>query len=119
MRSETTQQTTKENRFNWRFWLNYRWVVKNIPFFFYCAALCVLYIANGHMGDRWIRKINKLGREVKELGYENKTLSGSLMFKSKQSELEKAVAPLGLYLPEEPPVMIQNTVTPKTINTGN
>lgn len=113
MRPENTQQAAKESRFNWRFWLNYRWVVKNIPFFLYCAVLCVVYIANGHMGDRWIRKINKLGRDVKELGYEQKTLSGSLMFRSKQSELEKAVAPLGLYTPDEPPVIIQNSVIPQ------
>lgn len=104
-------QTPKENRFNWRFWMNYRWVVKNIPFFLYCAVLCVVYIANGHMGDRWIGRINKLGRNVKELGYENKALNGALMFKSKQSELERVAASLGLYIPTETPVVIQNTVT--------
>jgi hypothetical protein len=113
MQQENKQPETKEARFNWRFWLNYRWVVKNIPFFLYCALLCVVYIANGHLGDRMIRRINKLGREVKELGYENKTLSGSLMFKSKQSELEKAVAPLGLYIPDAPPIVIQNSITPE------
>lgn len=106
MQQQGNPQTVKENRFSWRFWLNYRWVVKNIPFFLFCALLCVLYIANGHFGDRMIRRINTLGREVKELRHENKTLNGALMFRSKQSELEKAVERLGLFVPEEPPVII-------------
>ncbi len=95
-------------------WFNYGWVVKNIPFFLYCALLCVLYIANGHYGEKMIRKINKLGKENKELTYEYKTLNGSLMFKSKQSELAKAVAPLGLQLPTEMPIVITDSTIIKT-----
>jgi Bacteriodetes cell division protein (FtsL-like) len=99
---------------NFTSWLNYKWVVKNIPFFMYCAFLCVLYIANGHYGEKLIRKINKLGKENKELTYEYKTLNGSLMFKSKQSELAKAVAPLGLQLPKEMPIVITDSTLIKT-----
>jgi hypothetical protein len=111
---QTEKNTTqKESRFNWRFWLNYRWIVSNIPFFLYCALLCVLYIANGHYGDRMIRMINRLGRDVKELGYENKTLKGALLFKSKQSELEKAVEPLGLSMPDQQPILITDSTVVK------
>jgi hypothetical protein len=92
---------------------NYKWVVKNIPFFLYCAFLCVLYIANGHYGEKMIRRINKLGKENKELSYEYKTLNGKLLFQSKQSELMRAVAPLGLVVPSESP----NLLTDSTIVT--
>lgn len=88
---------------------NYKWVVRNIPFFLFCAFLCVLYIANGHYGEKMIRRINDLGKQNKELTYEYKTLNGNLMFKSKQSELVKAVAPLGLVLPKEMPIVITDS----------
>ncbi|MDP9230721.1 MAG: FtsL-like putative cell division protein, partial [Bacteroidota bacterium] len=43
-----------------------------------------------------IRNINRTAKEVKELQYEYKTVKGEVMFRSKQSELVKAVEPLGL-----------------------
>ncbi len=94
---------------SWTYWINYKRVVDNIPFFLYCAFLCVLYIANGHYGEKMVRRINALGKENKELTYEYKTLNGALMFKSKQSELAKAVAPLGLKLPNEQPIVITDS----------
>jgi hypothetical protein len=90
--------------------LNYKWVVKNIPFFIYCAFLCVLYIANGHYGEKMVRRINTLGKENKESIYEYKTLNGNLMFQSKQSELVKVVAKLGLQLPTEMPVVVSDSM---------
>jgi hypothetical protein len=99
---------------NLTYWLNYKWVVKNIPFFLYCAFLCVLYIANGHYGEKMIRKINKLGKENRELTYEYKTLNGTLMFESKQSEMVKEVSKLGLELPKEMPIMINDSTIIKT-----
>lgn len=104
------KETAKDGKMNWRFWLNYRWIVKNIPFFLYCALLCVLYIANGHFGDKMVKQINVLGHEVKELQAENKTLSGALLFKSKPSELEKAVEPLGLKPPKEQPIVVNDSL---------
>jgi hypothetical protein len=88
---------------------NYRWVVKNIPFFLYCAFLCVLYIANGHYGEKMIRHINKLGKGNKEMTYEHKTLNGSLLFESKQSQLVKAVDSLYLKLPDVMPIIINDS----------
>ncbi len=83
------------------------WIAKNIPFFLFLTFLAVLYIANGHYGDKTIRKINKVSRDLKELQYEYKTLKADVMFRSKESELVKAVAPLGLKTLEEPPVRIK------------
>ena len=86
----------KENKTDWKRLLNYRWVTKNFPFFLFLSALAVLYIYNGHYADKTARNINKVSRELKELQFEYKTLMGEMMFRSKQSELSKAVAPLGL-----------------------
>lgn len=98
---------------NFTFWLNYNWVVKNIPFFAWCAVLCVIYIANGHFGEKMIRNINTLGKQNKELMYEYKTLNGKLLYNSKQSELEKAVGVLSLQLPTEMPIIITDSTLVK------
>ena len=74
----------------------YRWIVKNIPFFLFLSALAIVYIYNGHYADKTIREISKTERELKELQYEYKTVKGDVLFRSKQSELVKAVEPLGL-----------------------
>ncbi len=75
---------------------SYRWIIKNISFFLFLAALAVAYIANGHMSDNRIRKINDTGRRLKDLQYEYKTLKSEMMFKSRESEMVKAAKPLGL-----------------------
>jgi hypothetical protein len=76
--------------------LSYRWILKNIRFFLFLTVLAVVYIANGHMSNNRIRKINETARRLKELQYEYKTLKSEMMFKSRQSEMVKAAAPLGL-----------------------
>ena len=60
----------KELRFHWKRMLNYQSIVKQIPFFLFLALLAVVYIYNGHYGDKTIRAINRTEREFKELQYE-------------------------------------------------
>ena len=76
--------------------LNYQSIVRQVPFFLFLALLAVVYIYNGHTADKTIREISKTERELKELQYEYKTVKGDVLFRSKQSELVKAVEPLGL-----------------------
>lgn len=92
--SEETQ--IKENKADWKRILNYRWIVRNFPFFLFLSLLAVVYIYNGHYADKTIRNINSLNKEIDELTYEYKTLKSEVMFRSKQSEISKAVEPLGL-----------------------
>ena len=80
----------------WKRWLNYQSIVKQVPFFLFLALLAVIYIYNGHYADKTIRSINKINKEVKELQYEYITIKSEVMFRSKPSELVKAVEPLGL-----------------------
>ena len=81
---------------DWKGWLNYQSIVKQVPFFLFLAALAVCYIYNGHYANKTIRSINRTEKEVKELQYVYKTVKGELIARSKQSELVKAVEPLGL-----------------------
>jgi predicted membrane protein len=97
------QENTKERDLKvisplarWKRLLNYQSIVKQIPFFLFLALLAVIYIYNGHYADKTIRNINQTAKEVKELQYEYKNVKSEVMFRSKQSELIKAVEPLGL-----------------------
>lgn len=101
----------KEIKVEWRkLLLNYQWIVHNIPFFFFLSFLTVVYIYNGHFAEKTIKDINRTARELKELQYEHKTVRSELMFQSKQSELVKAVEPLGLKELILPPYKLKDTV---------
>ena len=94
----------------WKRWLNYQSIVKQVPFFLFLALLAVVYIYNGHYADKTIRQINKTAKEVKELQWEYKTVKGEVMFRSKQSELVKAVEPLGLKELTSSPVVLKDSI---------
>ncbi|MBA2250826.1 MAG: hypothetical protein H0W12_11620 [Chitinophagaceae bacterium] len=96
---------------DWRKLIYYQWIVKNIPFFLFMAMLTVLYIANGHYADKNIRKINATVKHLKEMEYEFKTVKRDVMFRSKESELAKAVEPLGLKELVAPPMKIEDSTT--------
>jgi hypothetical protein len=98
----------EQNSGGWKRWLNYHSIVKQVPFFLFLAALAVLYIYNGHYADKTIRSINITAKEVKELQYEHKTVKSEVMFRSKQSELVKAVEPLGLKELTASPAVLKN-----------
>lgn len=99
----------QQSRSDWRRMFNYKWIVKNIPFFLFLAALAVIYIYNGHHADKLIRKIATSERNIKELEYEYKTLKSDVIFRSKASELVKAVEPLGLKEQKLPPVLLTDS----------
>ncbi|WP_438946342.1 FtsL-like putative cell division protein [Sediminibacterium sp.] len=87
--------------------LNYEWIVKNIGFFLFLSLLAVLYIANGHMADKTIRRINSINNELKELQFTYKTLKSELMYKTEESQIVKLVDPMGLKISKEMPERIQ------------
>jgi hypothetical protein len=91
-------------------WMYNRWIVKNIPFYFFIAAMAIIYIANGHYADKTMRKINDTEKDLKEMEYEFKTVKQEVIFRSKESELAKAVEPLGLKPLTAPPIRIIDTL---------
>ena len=103
---------TKQNKNQkaaWRKLIYQKWIVKNIPFFLFLSILTVLYIANGHYADKTIRKINALDKHLKEMEYEFKTIKRDLIFRSKESELIKAVEPIGLKELLTPPMKLNDS----------
>ena len=109
------QAENKELKIEWKKFLSHKWIVKNIPFFLFLAALAVIYIYNGHYADKTIRNINKATNDLKEQQYEYKTLKSELMFRSKQSELAKAVEPFGLKELTAPPIVLEDSVSDKGV----
>jgi hypothetical protein len=91
---------------DWKRMLSHTWVARNIPFFLFLALLAVVYIYNGHYADKLMRRMSASEKHLKELEYEYKTVKSDVVFRSKASELARAVAPLGLKELMDPPVMI-------------
>lgn len=94
----------------WKRWLNYHAIVKQVPFFLFLALLAVIYIYNGHYADKMIRNINATDKQVKEMQYEYKTVKSEVMFRSQQSELAKAIVPLGLKELTVSPVVLSDSL---------
>lgn len=104
--NKTDEQASLNQKTDWKRLLSYKWVVKNIPFFLFLSVLAVLYIYNGHFSDRLEKKISTTEKHIKELEYEYKTVKSEVIYRSKASELAKAVAPMGLKQLTKPPVII-------------
>jgi hypothetical protein len=100
----------KESKREWKRLFNYDWVVRNIPYFLFLSVLAILYIYNGHYSDNTIKDINKTSKELKEAQYEYKSMKSEVMFRSKQSELAKAVEPLGLKELMQPPLVLKDSL---------
>ena len=94
--NEIKNQPAISQKLDWKKLISHKWVVRNIPFFLFLTLLAVLYIYNGHYTDKLVLKINTTEKQIKELEYEYKTIKSELIFRSKASELIKAVEPLGL-----------------------
>ncbi|ULT43134.1 hypothetical protein KRR40_06440 [Niabella defluvii] len=77
---------------------------------FFPGFLAVVYIYNGHMADKTVRKINAMAKEVKELQWEYKSLKSEVMFRSKPSQLSKALQPLGLSELNETPYVLKDSL---------
>lgn len=103
---EIKEEQQAGQRMDWRKLISHKWVIRNIPFFLFLTFLAVLYIYNGHYTDKLILKINTTEKQLKELEYEYKTVKSDVIFRSKASELIKAVEPLGLKELTDPPVVL-------------
>lgn len=104
------EQLTNE-KIDWRKFFNYNKIIKNIPFILFLSAIAIAYIYNGHYADKLIRKISTSEKNVKELEYEYKTIKSEVIFRSKATEMVKAVAPIGLKEITEPPIVLKDSAT--------
>lgn len=81
--------------------------LKHLPYILFITFLAILYIGNGYYADGKIREFNKTTNEIKELRSDYISTASELMIASKQSEVAKAVEPLGLKEPVVPPIKIE------------
>jgi hypothetical protein len=108
MEQKEAQQEKTEKTERKKF-INYAAIVGNVPYMLFLGFLAVLYIYNGHLADKLSRQIGKTERNVKELEYEYKTIKSEVIYRSKASELIKAVEPIGLKELKEAPILIKDT----------
>ena len=111
--TETKTTATLGYRGDWKKIFNYKFIVRNIPFFLFLSVLAVLYIFNGHYADKLVRKISASEKNIKELQYEYKTVQSDVIFRSKASELVRAVEPLGLRELKTPAIQLNDSVKTK------
>ena len=72
----------------------------------YSTVLCIIYIGNLHYAEKNIRRMSTLRVEVEDLRADYTTLKAEYMYTSKQSEVAKKAAILGLKESIDPPFKI-------------
>lgn len=90
-------------------------VVDMLPFLLFISLIGIIYIGNRYYSEKNVFKMNAISNELKELRSEYITTKSELMFKSKQSEVAKAIAETGLKESVVPPKKI--VVTKEELNT--
>lgn len=70
------------------------------------ASLLLIYIFFSHRAEGLLREAERLRKEVGDLRADYITTKAAFMKESKQSEIAKKVAPLGLQESKTPPVKI-------------
>jgi hypothetical protein len=80
--------------------------VKYLPKLLFVMLLTLIYIGNTHYGNRMNRNIQRLKLETEDLRADYTTLSSDYMEASKQSEVARKVAAIGLIESSSPPFRI-------------
>jgi len=83
-------------------------ILKNLGFILMLTLLGAIYIANRFHAEKITRETTRLQKEVKDLRSESLSVSASLMYASKQSEVFRLVKEKELNLEElrEPPFKV-------------
>lgn len=80
--------------------------IKHLPFLLFLTLLVLSYIGNAHYAEKTLRESEKIKKNLKELRSAHITAKFDLMFKSRQSEVAKAVEDMGLKESITPPKKI-------------
>lgn len=80
--------------------------LKYLPRILFLTLLTLFYIGNNHYATKTIRKIDKVKIETEDLRADYTTLKSDYMGASKQSEVARNVAPLGLEESSTPPYQV-------------
>ena len=80
--------------------------VRYLPKLLFVMVLTLVYIGNTHYGNRMSRNIQRLKQETEDLRADYTTLKSDYMEASKQSEVARKVAAIGLVESSSPPFRI-------------
>ncbi len=83
-------------------------ISKNIGFILLLTLLGLIYIANAHKGERKLRKISKLKKEVNDAKAIYQAVKSENTFNTTESELIKKLETQGLKINTESPILIDN-----------
>ncbi len=72
------------------------WVSRNLPYVFFLIFLAMTYIANAHLVDKKIRKIDKMRDQIKELNWRYMSVKSDLIYQGTYSEISSEVEKYGL-----------------------
>lgn len=78
-----------------------------VPRLLFLFLLGLLYVGNTHYHESTLRKIGQLEHQVNKLKVDYTTLKASYVSASKQSEVTRKAAEIGLQEASEPPVTIK------------
>jgi len=91
--------------------MNNNWldiIIKNLTLLVFIAFLGVLYIANVHIAERKMLKIEKLKKEVQTVKYRYLDVKQSIHFTSMPSVIEKKVSGKGVKQCINPPKVLKS-----------
>jgi len=88
-------------------------IVHAMPFILFITGLIMFYIGNSYYAESTIRKIDKIKVELNEKRAEFISTESDVMFRSKPSEVAKAVEYMQIKEPLEPPKRIVLRAEPK------
>lgn len=80
--------------------------LRYLPHVLFVTGIALFYIGNTHYAEKTIRKIDKIKLETEDLRADYTTLKSDYMEASKQSEVARNVAPLGLVESSSPPYQV-------------
>ncbi len=78
----------------------------NLPYFLFLVLLAMIYISNTHSVESTFKLIDKMKVELKEVRWNYMSAKSDLMYRCKQTEVAKAVEPMGLKEITAPPKKI-------------
>jgi hypothetical protein len=89
--------------------IGYERIARQLPFFFFMAAIAFVYIANSYYAQSSIRKINQIDKDLNELRWNYTASQSDLENSTLESQVEKQVAPMGLKNFSSPPRLITDS----------
>lgn len=71
-------------------------ILKQLPMIFFLGFLALIYIANAHLAERNVRRIQLMTKDIQQLRWQYMSIKADIMYNSKHSEIEAQVRSIGL-----------------------